>query len=308
MLRERVSYRSGGLLINGLVCRPNDGGRYPILMYQHAGFGGLRSDWDGNGLCHYMADRGYAVFMSSYRGEDNSEGVIEVCGGEVDDSIRLLEIARAQAYVVPDLVALLGISHGGCISWQMIVRGVLPQVIVDVVGPKEWGSLYNYAASNAASGGLDADMAQFLALADANVGTPQTNPGGYAMRSPSAFANVLAGYPGAALVVHGARDDVVPAVQSCDFVRLVGGFTLSHMNRRYVPRIYERTTTAHPPACGPIEMPWVDAYHPGRNDWQGNRHFVIYDEMSHSTGLQLPYAIDDAENFIRTRLPGGRRD
>lgn len=55
-------------------------------------------------------------------------------------------------------------------------------------------------------------------------------------------------------------------------------------------------------------MPRVDAEHPGKQNWQGRRHFTFYGEMSHIGGIPLPYAIDDAENFIRTKLPGGRRN
>lgn len=307
VLHERISYESDGLTVNGLVCRPNNPGRFPILMYQHAGFSGLRADWEGKGLCHYMADRGYAVFMSSFRGEDGSQGPIEFCAGEVNDSLRLHEIARAQPYVVPDLVALLGISHGGCISWQMIARGLNPLVIVDIFGPKDWLAMYDYASANALPGS-DSDFAQFVANANALVGPPSRNPQAYISRSPTYAAARISQYTGAALVVHGAKDDTVPTRQSCDFVRVVGGFRLSHLNRRYVPRLYERTTTAHPPSCGEPEMVWFDGSHPGRDDWQENRNFVVYDEMGHTDGIQLPYAIDDAENFIRTRMPGGRRD
>ncbi len=52
----------------------------------------------------------------------------------------------------------------------------------------------------------------------------------------------------------------------------------------------------------------LQAEHPGEQNWQGQRHFVFYDEMSHIGGIQLPYSIDDAENFIRTKLLGGRRN
>ena len=87
----------------------------------------------------------------------------------------------------------------------------------------------------------------------------------------------------------------------------MGGFINSHMNSRYTPRIAERTATAHPSKCGEPDMPWVDGYHPGRKDWQGKRFFNFYDQMGHTSGYQLPYALDDAENFIRTVLPGGKR-
>jgi dipeptidyl aminopeptidase/acylaminoacyl peptidase len=298
---------SQGLLISGLICRPNEDGRFPILMYQHAGFNGFGADLSGDGLCQYMSDRGYAVFMSSYRGEDTAQGIVEYCAGEVDDALQLLTIARRQAYVAADLIALLGFSHGGCISLQMIARGVPAQVVVDVFGPTEWSMLYDFASVRVTQPGAYADLSKFLADATATVGTPRNNPAAYRARSPLYSAVALSNYTGAILVVHGARDEVVPPKQSCDLVRAIGGFRHSHMNFRYVPRLSERTVTSHPNECGSPDMQWADGAHPGKKDWQGERHFVFYDEMSHTSGFQLPYAIDDAENFIRTKLPGGRR-
>ena len=307
-IREKVGYLSAGLLINGLVCRPNEVGRFPILMYQHGGFSGVGGDANGDGLCQYMAERGYAVFMSSYRGEDGSQGQVEYCGGEVDDSIQLLAIARMQAYVSSDEIALLGLSHGGCISLQMIARGVPAKVVADVFGATEWSMLYEYSQARAVQPGADPELTQFITQASTTIGTPQVASAAYRARSPLYSASALSSFGGSLLVVHGARDEVVPPKQSCDLVRSMGGFRNSHLSVRYVPGLAERTVTSHPNECGAPDMSWVDAEHPGKQNWQGQRHFTFYDEMSHIGGVQLPYAIDDAENFIRTKLPGGRRN
>lgn len=305
VIREYVQYDSGGLRIVGQVCRPDSADdRYPILMYQHAGFSGLRADWDGNGLCQYFASRGYAVFMSSFRGEDGSDGVVEYCGGEVDDSIRMLQIARVQPYVQPQRAALLGISHGGCISLQMLARGVDVQVVVNVVGPTDWAQLYDIAAARVAASAAAGDEAAFLATATATVGTPVSNLAAFAMRSPMYSLDKLRDWPGAMLVVHGAQDEVVPPIQSCNLVRGMGGFIHSHLNWRYIPRWYEKTTTQHPAECGHPEMHWESGAHPGKNNWQGQRHFTFYDRMGHSDGFQIAWALDDAEDFIRTKFPG----
>ena len=304
VVRERVQYQSGALRINGLVCRPDSDGTYPILMYLHAGFGGLKGDWDGNGLCQYFATRGYAVFMPAFRGEDGSDGQIEYCGGEVDDAVQMLAIARTQPYVQAQRAALLGVSHGACIGLQMLSRGVDVQVVVDLVGPTDWISLYDIAAARVASGNAAADEINFLAIATATAGTPSSNPAAFITRSPLYSIDKIKNWPGAMLVVHGGQDNVVPPLQSCSFVRGMGGFINSHLNWRYIPRWYEKTTTQHPNECGHPVMPWESGAHPGKNNWQGQRHFTFYDRMGHSDGFQIVWAIDDAEDFIRTKFPG----
>lgn len=306
-IRERVTYRSADLLITGLVCRPVEPGRFPILMYQHGGFSGVGSDADGEGLCQYMADRGYVVMMSSYRGADGSDGRTEYCAGEVSDVIEMLGIAQAQPYSAAGEIALLGLSHGGCISLQMIAQGVPAQVIVDVFGPSDWASLFVYAEERVASGVADADNTQFITDALTLIGSPASNPAAYQARSPIAAIAALERYAGAMLIVHGGQDTTVPPIQSCSIARGLSGFQYSHLGIGYIPGLAERTSTAHPSNCGAPDLPWAPGDHPGKNNWAGLRHFTYYDAMSHLGGIQLPYAIDDAENFIRTKLPGGRR-
>src|SRR5262245_2244101 len=83
---EKVAYQSGDLRVIGEVCRPVAPGHYPIFMINHGGWGGLGSEWTPQvSACVALARLGYFVIEPSYRGEDGSAGVIELCAGEAAD-------------------------------------------------------------------------------------------------------------------------------------------------------------------------------------------------------------------------------
>ena len=113
---ERVSYSSSGLRIWGEVCRPAQAGPHRVLVFTHGGFSGITDafgiTWEG-GTCEALAESGWVVLASSYRGEDGSDGKIEVCLGEVDDVLEMTRIGLDQPYADPSRVAVLGGSHGG---------------------------------------------------------------------------------------------------------------------------------------------------------------------------------------------------
>ncbi|HET8647505.1 MAG TPA: prolyl oligopeptidase family serine peptidase, partial [Vicinamibacteria bacterium] len=132
---ERVTYRSsGGLRIEGQVCRSTVLGRRPVLVVNHGGFEGLGGEWNG-GLCKTIAQAGYVVIESSYRGEDGSEGRVEFCLGEVDDVLAMLDVALQQPYADRRRVVMWGGSHGGCVTTRAFQRGAPVHAAVDVFGP-----------------------------------------------------------------------------------------------------------------------------------------------------------------------------
>jgi len=111
---RQFSYNSNGLSINALMCYPNVKGKYPIIMLNHGGVTGI-----GSGMAEYcerLAKRGFVVFASSYRGEDDSEGEIELAKGEVDDVLNLLELAKRYDFVDKERIGMVGFSHGGIIT------------------------------------------------------------------------------------------------------------------------------------------------------------------------------------------------
>ncbi len=297
LLREKVSYRSGGLRIFGQICRPNRAGQFPIVVWNHGGFEGLQAG-DEN-LCQNLAFLGYLVLMSSYRGEDGSEGSIEVCQGEVDDVLEMLAIGRTMPYANPNRVAVAGGSHGGCISLRAVQRGAPAQVLIDIFGPTDWTAEYQQLEQLAASGDATKKQAgqTLLALLNAALGgTPVQALQNYKVRSPIEYAANLSNWPGSMLVVHGALDWLVLPNQSCNLARAVGQFTSFRIQAN------NTTSTTPPTGCEAAGLSWAGGEVP-RGNWGGKRYLLVYDNFGHGDGEQGNLALLDALNYLGNKLP-----
>lgn len=297
LLREKVAYRSGGLRIFGQICRPNRQGRFPIVLWNHGGFEGLKVG-DEN-LCRTLASLGYLVLMSSYRGEDGSEGAIEVCQGEVDDVLRMLAIGRIMPYADPNRVAVVGGSHGGCISLRAVQKGAPAQVLIDIFGPSDWIAEYQQlqqlAASNDSGQKLVGQTLSAL-LQTALGGSPVQVPQNYKARSPIEYAASLTNWPGSILVVHGALDWLVPPDQSCNLVKAAGGFTSFRITSA------NTTATTAPAGCEAAGLSWTGGEVP-RGSWDGRRYLLVYDNFGHGDGEQSNLALLDVLNYLGNKFP-----
>jgi dienelactone hydrolase len=210
---EKVSYRSGALRVFGQVCRPASAGPHPVMVLNHGGFEGLAGEWNG-GMCRNAAEQlGYVVVESSYRGEDGSEGRIEICLGEVDDVLAMLDIALQQPYADRRRVVMWGGSHGGCITTRAFQRGAPVHAAADVFGPGDLAATFAFWQAQIAAGSPYAQVYRDLVdvTTRAAGGTPAQVPAAYAARSPARFAADLARRPEPFLIVHGVTDLLVPA-------------------------------------------------------------------------------------------------
>ncbi len=148
------NYLSGGLQIYGILCAPTAAGPHPVAILNH----GLHYNpnptphvdpailpysLDG---CMQMAAKGWLAAMSTYRGESisisnftaASDGIIELCYGEVDDVLNLLSAVTALPGADAQKVLMLGYSHGSCITERAIERGAQVQIAVSIDGPTDF--------------------------------------------------------------------------------------------------------------------------------------------------------------------------
>jgi dipeptidyl aminopeptidase/acylaminoacyl peptidase len=149
-----------------------------------------------------FASQGFVVLASQYRGSDGGEGRDEVGGADVADVMALMQLAQRLPYADPANVFLYGLSRGGMMSFLALKQGFPAKAAVVV------GALFDLEAMSRrapemvkkAMAGSD-DFARDAAAA---------------LRARSAMNwPEQIGVP--LLIIHGANDQEVPAVDAMAF-------------------------------------------------------------------------------------------
>lgn len=297
---ERVAYESEGLEVLGQVCRPPDDRAHPVVVVNHGGASGLGSEW-GGGVCFTLAQYGFVVIESSYRGEDGSEGPVEVCQGEVDDVLNMLDIVLHRPYADSERVVMAGLSHGGCITMRALARGAPVHVAVNIFGPADWADAYNSWQIEAAKPETPAatrtayQSLSTIVLAGIG-GTPDEVPEEYARRSPINEVEEVQAFPGALLMMLAVEDELVPMAQGCEFASRSGDFEMYHLD------VSANVVNGPPSGCEAYDLAWQSQAIP--YDWPSNRYWIAYDGIGHSAqgdnGINM---LGDLLAFVWARLP-----
>ncbi len=122
---HRVVYRSSGLRVAGYVLRPAAPGPHPVLIWLRGGnrnFGKIEPVTLLN--LQWMADAGFIVVATQYRGADGGEGRDEFGGADVDDVMALLPLARSLPDADAERLYLLGGSRGAMQGTIALRRGL----------------------------------------------------------------------------------------------------------------------------------------------------------------------------------------
>ncbi|WP_158266619.1 alpha/beta hydrolase family protein [Allosphingosinicella deserti] len=120
---SRIAYRSGDLSINGFIVEPLSQGPHPILVFNHGGV----MQWGRIVLAELLefnrlAERGYIVVASNFRGEGGSQGTPSMDGGDVDDVMALVELASSLPNADPKRIGMWGFSRGGLVTYGILAR------------------------------------------------------------------------------------------------------------------------------------------------------------------------------------------
>lgn len=129
-----ISYVSDGLKIYGMLFKPLDSEKHPLIILGHYGIEGISKNIKTWGI--RLAEAGYIVLSSEYRGEGGSEGNIEVARGEVSDVLNLTECGKTLDFVYRDRIGMVGFSHGAWITMLAAEIGDL-DVAVIFYGPSD---------------------------------------------------------------------------------------------------------------------------------------------------------------------------
>ena len=294
---ERVSYRSGDLTIQGQVCRPTVSGRHPVLISNHGGFSGVPDMDDPNGLCANSARSGWVVAESSYRGEDGSDGEVEVCLGEADDVLAMLDVVRRQPYAESDRVAMLGVSHGGCVTAKAVAKGADVDLAATIAGPADWNTLMRSVKGSMNSTPTRPVLRQIkknlvVKVEEAVGGTVPQYPKRYAERSPD--PKKIAEWDKPFIILHGVADTIVPVQQACGLANKIGGFEAYRLDTS------GGVVSEPPPGCE--ELAWKDAPSPV-DTFEADRYLLVYDDVDHFLVASSGQVMGDFLKFLETKLP-----
>lgn len=203
---EQWTYPSGKLKVKGRLYTPAGSSKaLPLVIFNHDGISGISNSHERSAI--RMVNKGYAVFCPSYRGEDGSDGVVEIAKGEVLDVLNALNYLRLHPKIDKNSgVFLMGASHGALISLlaaPQITDGSLKGLIF-AYGVADVYSWWKYLKN---SGRLGSDEITRRTYG----GGPETNPKSFSLRDGTSAAY---GVKVPVLILQGGKDVIVPPVQA----------------------------------------------------------------------------------------------
>jgi hypothetical protein len=142
--------------IYGALCRPSTSGTHKAMIINHSGYGGIEDA--ALNACISFASQGWVTAVSAFRGEavtlagvppngHVSSGTIEVCLGEVKDSMQLTKLVRSRSDVDTSRVLMWGHSHGACITERALENGVQVQAAAAISAPTDHYAWWEYCSA-----------------------------------------------------------------------------------------------------------------------------------------------------------------
>lgn len=125
---EETTYLSGGLRLKAHLARPAREGPFPVVVYNHGGFGGMIGGAPEE-TCDALAQAGYIGF-SPVRREEIS------LAGNLQDVMAAVDHAKGLPGADPKRIALMGFSRGGLLAlWAAARRDDLKVVVLMAPAP-----------------------------------------------------------------------------------------------------------------------------------------------------------------------------
>lgn len=196
------TYLSDGLRVKGELYLPPGGKKLPLIIFNHDGISGISSEHRQSSV--RLARAGYVVFSPSYRGEDGSQGVVEIAKGEVRDVLNVVPHLKSHPRVDGKRIALVGASHGALISVLAASRSKEIKAVVAAYGVMDIYRWYSYLKAN---GKLGKDPITQRTYGQG----PEKRPQSFAVRNA---IDVVPKLDCPVLLLQGSLDDIVPEEQA----------------------------------------------------------------------------------------------
>lgn len=199
------TYPSDGLKVKGLLFLPRARAPLPLILFNHDGISGISEEHMRTSA--RLAGAGYAVFAPSYRGEDGSEGIVEVAAGEVRDVLNVLPLLARVPGIDARKVAIVGVSHGALISALAAAREPEVDAVVTADGVMDIYGWWRHLQQKGISGRDDLSRRIYG-------NGPEHKPMAFSARHA---LNQIPNLKAPVFIVQGGRDDIVPVEQAITF-------------------------------------------------------------------------------------------
>jgi dipeptidyl aminopeptidase/acylaminoacyl peptidase len=223
LLEGTVTYKSGALSIKALVVRPDVRGKLPAVILNHGGTDGITDSTKAR--ARDLARSGFAVFASTYRGEDGSDGKIEIAKGEVDDVLAGTAWFAKQPFVDAGRIGMMGSSHGALIGLLATARTNQVKALVFAYGVAD---IYAWYAHLKATNQLGNDAVTREVYGKGPDDKPQNFLERHGLR---VVPDLPPGMP--ILILQGERDTIVPPDQAQRLADMLEAQGQPHTLRMY---------------------------------------------------------------------------
>lgn len=122
---EKITYLSDGLKVKGYIAYPKDQNKkYPCIIWNRGGIGnaGAIDQFNARGIFGSLANWGYVVFASQYRGNDGGEGHDEFGGDDINDILNLIPLANEIPFADKSKWGIEGWSRGGMMTYLTLTK------------------------------------------------------------------------------------------------------------------------------------------------------------------------------------------
>ena len=119
---KRIEYLSDGLRIKSILVRPTKATKpLPVILFAHGGVAqwGKITFFDILEF-HRLAEQGYIVVASTFRGEGGSEGKPNLGVGDQADLLNLMKMAQGLPEADAEKIGLWGFSRGGGLGYRVL--------------------------------------------------------------------------------------------------------------------------------------------------------------------------------------------
>ena len=134
---EKIFYDSDGLRVSGYIAYPNDfSKKFPSIIWCRGGLGelGVIDEFNAQGILGTIAAWGYAVFATQYRGNDGGEGNDEFGGGDLNDVLNLIPLAKGIPNADENNWGIEGWSRGGMMTYLALMKTGIFKAAVSIGG------------------------------------------------------------------------------------------------------------------------------------------------------------------------------